>query len=102
MTTKETVEDKILRGLCLFCTENRVLDKIPPRPTTPRFSSIDYDGFSCGATRAGDARVAFVYSDSDRGTLLADELLDMSLIQACVIRAVIRIAINNQFQVELP
>jgi hypothetical protein len=48
MTTKETVEDRIFRGLGLFYAENRVLDKLPPRPTTPRFSSIDYDGFSCG------------------------------------------------------
>jgi hypothetical protein len=50
MTTKETAEDKILRGLDLFYAENRVLDKLPPRPTTTRFSSIDYDGFSYWAT----------------------------------------------------
>jgi hypothetical protein len=37
MTTKETAEDRILRGLGLFYAENRVLDKLPPRATTPRF-----------------------------------------------------------------
>ena len=50
MTTKETAEDRILRGLGLFYAENRVLDKLPPCPTTTRFSSIDYDGFSYGVT----------------------------------------------------